>query len=123
VYNFTGGCSVSWDAMGREQDGQLDVVLTNPSWNSSACGNCVYDAAFSLELGTSTSDTIELIDQPCGDYDERTLGEWQVPASDGGSTVSCGFARRAGARVGAEVMRPGEHAVRIERRVRVRRQS
>jgi len=95
VYNIAGGCGVDWDAKGRERAGELDVVLTNPSCTVARCGGCVYDAAFSLELGTSTDESVELIEHPC-EGDPRTLGAWDVPQGDGATTLHCTFSRAAG---------------------------
>jgi hypothetical protein len=94
VYNFSGGCHISWDAKGRERASELDVVLANPSCAVAGCGSCLYDASFSLELGASTGATIELIDQPCKG-DSETLGSWDVPERDGARTLRCSFARGA----------------------------
>ena len=97
VHNFTGGCHVEWDAAGRVRDRGVDVVLTNPSCAVAACGSCLYDARFTLELpassGNAADDEIALIDQPC-EGEPITRGMWHVP-EDGKSTLVCGFAQGA----------------------------
>jgi hypothetical protein len=94
VYNFGGGCHIRWDANGRARGDELAIVLTNPSCAVAGCGSCLYDASFSLDLGATARETIELIDQPC-EGDAQTLGAWDVPERDGASTLRCSFARGA----------------------------
>lgn len=93
--NFRGGCSITWQGTFEPISSGPSVLLTNPSCAVAACGSCLYDATFDIDLReTSIADDASLplrSDASCsGDADLIDFWSLRSNASEG---ITCDYAQ------------------------------
>ncbi len=93
--NFRGGCSITWQGAFERISSGPSVLLTNPSCAVAACGSCLYDATFDIDLReASVADDAEIplrSDASCsGDADLIDVWTLEPDASQG---ITCQHAQ------------------------------
>lgn len=92
--NFRGGCSITWQGAFESISSGPSVLLTNPSCAVAACGSCLYDATFDIDLREiSIADNASIplrSDASCsGDADLINFWSLRGDATEG---ITCDYA-------------------------------
>ncbi|HEX2880496.1 MAG TPA: hypothetical protein VHO25_13275 [Polyangiaceae bacterium] len=92
VNSFRGGCQVEWVGQPSADTNSVTLDLENPLCASAACGNCLYDSHFQIQLDSNGDRTFSLVQQDCYAGGELSRVEWQLPLSTTPSGTICEFA-------------------------------
>ncbi len=97
VTNHADGCSEDeyWEPVAElNDDGRLDLRLENPSCTKAACGWCIYDLSFTVQVPSSVMELdVRLFDDSCS-AEAGVRSAAQLSLGSGTSGEVCSYANR-----------------------------